>query len=94
MSLYQININLKNSIDDIVQEIIEKDYDIIEIDGACIGCDNEEIFGCFDNHPAFTLLRKLQLQGIRGYRFDCNILNHEKEKTIIMKYDITNINDI
>lgn len=94
MSLYHIDANLKNSIDEIVQEIIENNYDVIEIDNACDGCDIDIVFSCFDNHPAFTLLKQLQLQGIRGYRFDCNVLNLDREKTIIRKYDMTNINDI
>lgn len=95
MTLYHIDLNLKSKIDEIAEEIINNNFDVIEIDGICNSCDKDLVFECFDSNPIFNILRELQLNGIRGYRFDCNIYNNtDKKVTLVKKYDVTNINEI
>ncbi|WDC85192.1 hypothetical protein PL321_06915 [Caloramator sp. mosi_1] len=85
MTLYHIDLTLRNTIDDIAKEIIDNNFDVIEIDGICNSCDKNLVFECFDSNPIFNILRELQLQGIRGYRFDCNIYNNSDRKITLVK---------
>ncbi|WP_027309022.1 hypothetical protein [Caloramator sp. ALD01] len=95
MNLYHINLTYENKIDEIAEDIINNNFDVIEIYGICSSCDRDLVFECFDSNPIFNILRELQLKGIRGYRFDCNIYeSSDKKITLVKKYDVTNINEI
>lgn len=82
-------------LENITNEIINNDYDTIELYGACYDCNENIILSCISKNLAFNILKELQLLGIRGYRFDCSMINESsREITIIRKYDTRDIYSI
>lgn len=85
----------KPFLESITNQIIINDYDIIELGGACYDCDENIILSCISKNLAFNILKELQLHGVRGYRFDCNLINQtSREATILRKYDTRDIYSI